>query len=45
MTWAFWDRYFDEAYCCLTPDWIEANGQTPSGFDLPTLQADLAQIT
>ena len=45
MTWAFWQRYFDECFACITPDWIEQDGQTPSGFDLPTLQADLAQIT
>jgi hypothetical protein len=45
MTWAFWDRYVDECYACLTPDWIEANGKAPSGFDLPTLQADLAVVT
>jgi hypothetical protein len=45
MTWAFWQRYFYEAYCCLTPDWIEADGQSPSGFDLATLQGDLAQIS
>lgn len=45
MTWDFWNRYFDEAYACLTPEWIEANGESPSGFDLATLQSDLAQIT
>ena len=45
MTWAFWNRYFDEAYACITPDWIEANGNAPSGFDLAQLQADLAEIT
>ena len=45
MTWAFWDRYVDEAYAIVTQDWIEANGQSPSGFDLPALQADLQEVT
>lgn len=44
MTWKFWNRYFDEAYACLTPDWIAADGKSPSGVDLATLQSDLAQI-
>ena len=44
MTWAFWDAYVDEAYACLTPDWIAADGKAPSGFDLASLQADLSLI-
>jgi hypothetical protein len=45
MSWAFYGAYVDEAYCVLSQDWINsASGQAPSGFDLPTLQADLAAI-
>ena len=45
LTWAFWNRYFDEAYAVVTQEWIEANGDSPSGFDLATLLADVALLT
>jgi hypothetical protein len=45
MTWAFWIRYFDEAFAVLTPDWIKPDLLSASGFNLAALQADLAQIT
>ena len=41
----FYARYCDEAYAVLSQDWIEANGKSPSGFDLAQLQADLAEVT
>jgi hypothetical protein len=44
MTWAWFSRYCDEAYALITPDWISADGDTPSGLDLATLQTDLAAI-
>lgn len=44
MTWAFWNEYVDEAYAILTSEWIEANGDSPTGFDLASLQSDLADI-
>lgn len=44
MTQAFWDAYVDEAYAVLSPDWLGAKG-TPAGFDLATLQSDLAAIS
>lgn len=45
ISWAFWNRYFDEGFAIISPDWIEKNGLAPSGFDLATLQADLAEVT
>src|SRR5579872_7260407 len=45
MTWGFLRLYCDEAYAILTQDWIEADGKSPSGFDLAQLQADLATVT
>jgi hypothetical protein len=44
MTWAFWDRYCDEAYCILSRDFLTAN-EAPNGFDLGTLKKDLALVT
>lgn len=52
MTWGtrlkmshnFWDDYVEECFACLSPEWIAANGNSPNGFDLATLQADLAQL-
>lgn len=45
MTWAYWKAYCDEAHALLSPDFIETNGVAASGFDLLTLQADLAFVT
>jgi hypothetical protein len=36
--------YCEEAYAVLSAEWIEKNGQAPSGFDLAALQADLAAL-
>ena len=44
MTWAFWDRYCDEAWCVLSSVFLVA-GRSPEGFDLEALQQDLALIT
>jgi hypothetical protein len=44
MTWRFWDRYCDEAYCILSDDFLK-KGNAPNGFDLATLEADLALVT
>ena len=44
MTWEFWDRYCDEAYCILSEDFLDA-GRAPNGFDLGALKADLALVT
>lgn len=45
LTWPFFKKYVDEAYCLLSPDWLARHGLDPSGFDMATLQADLAAIT
>lgn len=45
MTWAFWEKYVDEAYALLSPDFIAQSGLAPSNFDLATLQSDLNVIT
>jgi hypothetical protein len=45
LTWGWLQKYCDEAYCALSPDWIGANGLAPSGFNLTQLQSDLASIT
>jgi hypothetical protein len=44
LTWAFWDRYCDEAYCILSRDFL-AGDRAPNGFDLDALKADLALVT
>ena len=45
MSWAFAARYMDESYAVLSPEWIEANGESVSGFDMGQLTADLAVVT
>jgi hypothetical protein len=44
LTWAFWDRYCDEAYCILSPDFLNS-GEAPNGFDVAALERDLALVT
>jgi hypothetical protein len=44
LTWPFWDRYCDEAYCILSHDFLDA-GRAPNGFDLAALKDDLALVT
>ena len=44
MSWPFWKTYGDESYALLSQDWIEANGDAPSTFDMDTLIADLANL-
>lgn len=45
MSWGFWKKYVDEAYAIISPDWIKANGQADSGYDLAALQRDLSNLT
>ena len=44
LTWSFWGRYCDEAYCILSDDFLK-QGKAPNGFDLAALEADLALVT
>ncbi|HUK45908.1 MAG TPA: hypothetical protein VLV28_11490 [Gaiellaceae bacterium] len=44
LTWSFWDRYCDEAWCAIGADFLE-NGRSPEGFDLPALEHDLQLVT
>jgi hypothetical protein len=44
ISWAFWSKYFDEAYALISPDFVNIQGQTPNGFALADLEADVAQI-
>ena len=44
MTWSFWDRYCDEAYCIISTDFLLA-GKAPNGLDLNALKADLALVS
>lgn len=45
MTWSFWDRYCDEAYCILSTDFLDGDRTAPNGFDLAALQEDLRLVT
>ena len=44
LTWAFWERYCDEAYCVVSTDFL-AGGRSPRGLDLEALERDLALVT
>jgi hypothetical protein len=40
MTQAFWLKYVSATYFFITPEWIDTNGQTPSGLDIDGLLKD-----
>ena len=42
MGWATLLQILQGNFAVITQDWIEQNGKAPNGFDLATLQADLA---
>lgn len=44
MTWTFWETYCEEAYAILSTDYLTNKKQTPQGFNLTQLQADLADL-
>lgn len=44
FTWAWWGKFVDEAWGVVLPDWIAANGQAPSGFNLQQLLADVNEL-
>ena len=44
MTWAFWGRYCDEAWCVLSTDYL-AGGRSPAGFAFEALRRDLVLVT
>lgn len=41
MTWEWWDRYVDEAYCILEEDYVGDDKRSPQGFSMKHLAADL----
>ena len=43
-SWAWIEKYADEAYCVLAADW-EYHATTPAGVDLATLKSDFAALT
>lgn len=46
MTWAWFDKYCDEAHAVVSKDFLNATtGKTPDGVDLATLDTDLAAVT
>lgn len=44
FTWAFWQKYFDEAYALKVPAWENARGVAPSGFLPSQWDADVAEL-
>jgi len=45
MSQAFFDRYVDECWAVIVPEWVAANGTSPSGLDLHGLGEDFATLT
>jgi hypothetical protein len=45
MAWGFMDAYADEAFAVVAPDWLSPAGESPPGFNMAQLVADLTAIT
>lgn len=45
VTQAFLDKYLEEAWVAVAPEWIAANGTTPSGLDLASLGEEFTRLT
>src|SRR6185312_7193466 len=45
MTQAFWDRYVDEAWVAISPEWVDEHGYSPEGVNLYGLGERLHQLT
>jgi hypothetical protein len=41
----WWTSYVEEAWVVVTPEWVAATGQSPSGLDLTGLGEDFASLT
>jgi hypothetical protein len=44
MTWSFWDAYCDESYAIISSDYLNGEKESPDGFNMQQLQADLADL-
>jgi hypothetical protein len=44
MTWNYFYSYCDEAYCLLSDAWL-SKGNSPTGFNLASLEANMAELT
>jgi hypothetical protein len=38
MTWAFFEKFVDEAYALADPEWVASTGKTPAGLSLQQLE-------
>jgi hypothetical protein len=45
MTWSFWQAYCDEAYAIISNDYLTGEKETPDGFNMAQLQADLQVLS
>lgn len=45
VTWAFFQRYCDEAWGTITEDWFGPDGRTPAGIDRGTLGEQFRALT
>lgn len=44
LTWSFHSKACDEAWAVVSPDWLKANGVSPSHVNLARLETDLAAL-
>jgi len=44
MTWAFFEKFVDEAYAIADPEWINAKKTTPAGLTIQQLEQDMQAL-
>jgi hypothetical protein len=45
MTQAFWDKYVEEAWVVVSPEWLDATGRNPEGIDMTAMGDEFTKIT
>jgi hypothetical protein len=44
MSAGYWQHYYSDAWVVVSPEFLNGEGQTPEGFNLAQLNADLSQL-
>lgn len=45
MTQAFWDKYVEEAWVVVSPEWYDLAGKNPEGIDMAAMGDEFTKIT
>ena len=44
MTWAFFEKFVDEAYALIDPEWIASTGKSPMGLNMQQIEQAMQSL-